>query len=106
MRIIVWHMSAQLMHMLRHIDISAPDSMSAAIVHACSHAMHASMQACMTSWSIGIIVSESAIMSVMVFMSMSARSLRFARADGRPGGREAPPCGRCYDRSPAVSMLT
>jgi hypothetical protein len=51
-RMVVLHMSAQFMHMLMHLTMPPDMPASAHIVHACSHAAHASMHSCITDMSI------------------------------------------------------
>ena len=77
-RIIVLHMSAQFMHAGEQSIICVEQT-----VHACSHAEHASMQACMSAMSI---ISMPGIMSMLFIESIIIASITSSFIH-REGGR-------------------
>jgi len=83
-RIIVLHMSAQFMHAGAH-DIICVEQ----IVHACSHAAQASIQACMTAMSIASIPGID-IMSFDI-APIIMESIPHLASSGTAGGQKRPP---------------
>jgi hypothetical protein len=83
----VLHMSAQSMHMDAHLAMS-PDiiALSEQIVHACSHAAHASMSSFIAIMSMPGMVIESIILEVMFIKRESPSVIHVA--DKFSGGRE------------------
>ncbi|WP_177243792.1 hypothetical protein [Microbacterium sp. AR7-10] len=90
-RIIVPHMSAQFMHATLQSIICVEQT-----VHACSHAAHASMHACMTAMSIismpEVFISD-AIASIII-ESMVRTALVIGVTPGAAGGAGRPACGQ------------
>jgi hypothetical protein len=94
-RIIVLHMSAQFMHAGAQSIICVEQT-----VHACSHAEHASMQACMTDMSI---IAMSGIdimfldMAPIIIESIAHRSPSRVSGRNRPLDARVVPAASCVD---------